>query len=145
MLFRSDLFINMAATKINTKINVDKDAFTLSEPPKTWRQWIKQKNRHYSTGKMYKPLHKFLLGLYTFSHFLFYPLLVVSIIFYNWQLALLVFGIRFLVQAIVLYPCMKKLNEKELYPWFLCIDIGMFFYYLVFGAAVFKKPGRVWK
>ena len=140
-----DLFINMAATKINTKINVDKDAFTLSEPPKTWRQWIKQKNRHYSTGKMYKPLHKFLLGLYTFSHFLFYPLLVVSIIFYNWQLALLVFGIRFLVQAIVLYPCMKKLNEKELYPWFLCIDIGMFFYYLVFGAAVFKKPGRVWK
>ena len=140
-----DLFINMAATKINTKINVDKDAFTLSEPPKTWRQWIKQKNRHYSTGKMYKPLHKFLLGLYTFSHFLFYPLLVVSIIFYNWQLALLVFGIRFLVQAIVLYPCMKKLNEKELYPWFLFIDIGMFFYYLVFGAAVFKKPGRVWK
>ena len=140
-----DLFINMAATKINTKINVDKDAFTLSEPPKTWRQWIKQKNRHYSTGKMYKPLHKFLLGLYTFSHFLFYPLLAVSLIFYNWQIAILVFGIRFLVQAIVLYPCMKKLNEKELYPWFLFIDIGMFFYYLVFGAAVFKKPKKVWK
>ena len=140
-----DLFINMAATKVNTKINIDKDAFTLSEPPKTWTQWIRQKNRHYSTGKMYKPLHKFLLGLYTFSHFLFYPLLAVSLIFYNWQIALLVFGIRFLVQAIVLYPSMKKLNEKDLYPWFLFIDIGMFFYYLIFAAAVFKKPKRVWK
>ncbi len=140
-----DLFINMAATKINTKINIDKDAFTLSEPAKTWSGWIKQKNRHYSTGKFYKPVHKFLLGLYTFSHFLFYPLLLISLLMYNWQLALIVFGIRFLVQAVVLYPCMKKLNELAMYPWFLFIDIGMFFYYLVFAASIFRKPQRVWK
>jgi glycosyltransferase involved in cell wall biosynthesis len=140
-----DLFINMAATKKNTRINIDKDAFTLSEAPKTWAGWIKQKNRHYSTGKFYKPVHKFLLGLYTFSHFLFYPLLVASLIFYNWQLALMVFGIRFLIQGIVLYHCMKKLNEQAMYPWFLFIDMWMFFYYLIFAASVFKKPPRVWK
>jgi len=140
-----DLFINMAATKTNTKINIDKDTFTLSESPKTWLQWINQKNRHYSTGKFYKPLHKFLLGLYSLSHFLFYPLLIVSILFYNWQLALIVFGARFLIQAIVLYPCMKKLNEKDLYPWFLFIDIWMFFYYLLFAASIFKQPKKAWK
>lgn len=140
-----DLFINMAATKTNTKINIDKDAFTLSDAPKTWNGWIRQKNRHYSTGKYYKPVHKFLLGLYTFSHFLFYPLLAASLIFYNWQIALIVFGIRFLVQAIVLYPCMKKLNEQAMYPWFLFIDIWMFFYYLIFAAAVFKRPRKGWK
>jgi glycosyltransferase involved in cell wall biosynthesis len=139
-----DLFINMAATKTNTKINVDKDAFTLSEPPKSWGAWIRQKNRHYSTGKFYKPVHKFLLGLYTLSHFLFYPLLAASIVLYSWQLALIVFGIRFLVQAFVLYPCMKKLNEQAMYPWFLFIDIWMFFYYLIFAAAVFKRPGKGW-
>ena len=50
-----DLFINNAATKKNTKINIDKDAFTLSEPVKSWGQWVKQKTRHYSTGKHYKP------------------------------------------------------------------------------------------
>jgi len=140
-----DLFINMAATKSNTKINIDKDAFTLSESPKTWASWIRQKNRHYSTGKYYKPLHKFLLGLYTLSHFLFYPLLVSSILLYSWQLSLIVFGVRFLLQAIVLYPCMKKLNEQAMYPWFLFIDIGMFFYYLIFFTSIFKKPERVWK
>ena len=140
-----DLFINMAATKKNTRINIDKDTFTLSEPPKTWAAWIKQKNRHYSTGKFYKPLHKFLLGLYTFSHFLFYPLLVVSLLMYNWQLALLVFGIRFLIQGIVLYPAMKKLDEQSMFPWFLFIDIGMFFYYLAFAASVFRKPQKAWK
>ena len=140
-----DLFINMAATKTNTKINIDNEAFTLSEPPKTWAGWIRQKNRHYSTGKYYKPVHKFLLGLYTFSHILFYPLFAASIILYNWELALIVFGIRFLIQAIVLYPCMKKLNELAMYPWFLFIDIWMFFYYLIFAVAVFKRPRKGWK
>ncbi len=140
-----DLFINMAATKTNTKINIDKDAFTLSESPKTWQEWVNQKNRHYSTGKFYKPSHKFLLGLYSLSHFLFYPLLAVSLLFYNWQLALIVFGTRFLIQAVVLYRCMKKLNEISLYPWFLFIDIWMFFYYLIFASTIFKKPKKVWK
>jgi glycosyltransferase involved in cell wall biosynthesis len=139
-----DLFINMAATKKNTKINIDKDAFTLSEPVKSWGHWVKQKTRHYSTGKYYKPMQKFLLGAYSFSHFLFYPLLVASLLFYHWQLALIIFGIRFLIQAIVFYPCMKKLNEKDLYPLFLFFDIWMFFYYLIFSLAVFKKPRQSW-
>lgn len=140
-----DLFINMAANPKNTKINIDKDAFTLSEPPKSWGAWIKQKNRHYSTGKFYKPGHKLLLGLYTFSHFMFYPLLAASLLFYNWQLVLIVFGIRFLLQGIILYPCMKKLNEQAMFPWFFIIDIWMFFYYLIFAVAVFKRPGKAWK
>ena len=140
-----DLFINMAATRHNTKINIDPEAFTLSKPAKTWSQWLRQKNRHYSTGKYYKPSHKFLLGLYSFSHFLFYPLLLLSLLFFNWQWSLIVFGVRFLAQAIIFYPAMKKLNEKDLYPWFLFIDIWMFFYYLLFVPALFKKPKKQWK
>ncbi len=140
-----DLFINMASTKTNTKINIDKEAFTLSNPVKTWGQWVAQKTRHYSTGKFYKPLHKFLLGVYSLSHFLFYPLLAASLLFFCWQAALIVFGIRFLVQAFVLYPCMKKLDEQDLYPWFLFFDIWMFFYYLIFATALVRKPKHSWK
>jgi hypothetical protein len=40
---------------------------------------------------------------------------------------------------------MKKLNEQAMYPWFLFIDIWMFFYYLIFAVAVFKRPGKAWK
>jgi len=139
-----DLFIKTAATPNNTKINIDADTFTLSEPPKTWGQWLKQKRRHYSTAKYYKPVHKFLLGLYSLSQFLFYPLLVASILFYGWQYALVVFGIRFIVQAVVYYLCMKKLNEKDLYPWFLFLDVWMFFYYIIFSVGLIRKPGRKW-
>ena len=140
-----DLFINVAATKKNTKINIDKDTFTLSDPPKTWEQWFKQKKRHYSTGKFYKPLHKFLLGFYSFSHFVFYPLFILSLIFFNWQWALLVFAVRFLLQLFIFYPVAKKLNEKDIYPLFLLFDIWMFFYYLIFSFALFRKPAREWR
>ena len=139
-----DLFINMAATKTNTKININKATFTLSEPVSTWAKWMKQKNRHYTTSKYYKPLHKFLLGTYSFSHFLFYPLLAISIIFFNWQLSLVVFGTRFITQAFIFYPAMKKLNEKDLYPLFLFFDIWMFFYYLIFAVALIKKQKPAW-
>lgn len=140
-----DLFINMAATKKNTKINIDPDTFTLSDAPKTWGQWIKQKTRHYSTGKYYKAFHQFLLGLYSFSHLAFYPLIITTLVMVNWQYALIAFGIRFLVQLLILRPVTKKLNEKDLYPLFLFFDLLMFFYYLLFSIALIKKPKAHWK
>lgn len=140
-----DLFINMAATTGNTKINIDKDAFTLSEPAKTWTQWMRQKTRHYSTGKYYKAKHKFFLGLYSLSHFLFYPAFAAALIFFRWEWALAAFGIRFLVQSITLYFVTKKLDEKDLFFSFLFFDIWMFFYYLIFSVALIKKPREQWK
>ena len=140
-----DLFISAAATKRNTKINVDPGAFTLSEPATTWAQWSRQKKRHYTTAKYYRPIHQFLLGTYSFSHFLFYPLFVASLLFYNWQFSLIVLGARLLVQSVVFYKGMKKLQEKDLFPYFILFDIWMFFYYFIFAGTLIKKPGKQWK
>jgi len=140
-----DLFINIAATKNNTKINISPEAFTLSDSPSNWNQWIKQKRRHYSTAKYYKPLHKFLLGLYSLTHFLFFPILITAIAFYNWQWSLLVFSVRFIIQIIILYPSMKKLNEKDLFPFFILLDLWMFFYYFIFSITLILKPRTSWK
>lgn len=139
-----DLFINQVATAENTAILLDHDTHTLSDAKNSWGEWMTQKYRHYSTGKYYKPIHKFLLGLYSFSLFLVYPLLVLSILFFNWQLAVGVFALRFIVQAIVLYKGMNKLNEKDLYAWFLFLDIWMFFYYLFTVPAIWKAPRKNW-
>ncbi|MEO6707421.1 MAG: glycosyltransferase [Ginsengibacter sp.] len=140
-----DLFINKAATQNNIAIVIDKDAFTLSEPATTWKQWIRQKKRHYSTSKYYKGIHKFLLSLYAFSLFLFYPLFITSLFLFDWRWVLGVFGLRFMIQAIVMFKTTRKLNEKDLFPLFLFFDAGMFFYYLFFASALFKKPGKNWK
>jgi hypothetical protein len=140
-----DLFINKAATKTNTAIVIDKDAFTLSEPAKNWNQWIRQKKRHYTTSKYYKGIHKFSLGLYAFTLFLIYPFLVLSFFFFDWKWVLAVFLIRLVVQAFVIKKTTEKLDEQDLFPWFLLFDIAMFFYYLIFAGSLLKKPAKRWK
>ena len=140
-----DLFINAAATKTNTRINIEKESFTLTEAAKKWNQWKKQKQRHYTTSKAYKTIHKFLLGLYAFVQFVFYPLFVAAALLFNWQLALAVFAIKLLFQAVVYYRVMDKLDERDLFPLFILFDIWMFFYYLIFAPALAKKPKQAWK
>ncbi len=139
-----DLFINKVASKKNTAIVIDPDAFTLSKPQPTWKEWTHPKRRHYTTGKYYKASHKFLLGLYTFSFFLFYPLLAAFILFFDWRLSFIPFGIRFLIQAIIWNKVMKRLKEEDLMSWFWLLDIGMFIYYLIFIPSLWKKPSKTW-
>lgn len=140
-----DLFINKAATKNNTAIVIDQEAFTLSEPPKNWRQWKRQKTRHYSTAKFYKTSQKILLSLYSLTHFLFYPLFVATIFWVSPKTALIIFGIRLLFQGFIFYKTMKKLKEGDLFLWFPVFDVWMFFYYLIFSFSLFKNPDKKWK
>jgi glycosyltransferase involved in cell wall biosynthesis len=139
-----DLFINRVATKTNTAIVIDPGAFTLSKPKQTWSDWMRQKNRHYSTGRYYKTEHRFLLGLYTASFILFYPLLVAAIIFFDWRLALALYIIRISCLAPVWHKAMKKLDESDLFPWFMFWDIWLFAYYLIFTPALWRKPKKTW-
>lgn len=139
-----DLFINKVATRENTAVVLDPDAITRSVPKTTWGGWLRQKSRHYTTAKYYKPVHKFLLGFYFITQFLYYPAFVTSLIFFDWRWVLPVFGLRFLLQAVVLYKSMKKLGEGDLWPWFLVLDLWMFFYYLIFAPALWRKPRHSW-
>jgi glycosyltransferase involved in cell wall biosynthesis len=139
-----DLFINMVATAENTRVVIDHDAITLSEPKKQWKDWVRQKSRHYSTGKYYKFRTRFLLGLYSVSHFLFYPLFVGSLLFFDWRLALGIFGLRFLSQGFLYYKSMEKLNEKDLWAWWWLLDFWMFLYYIIFAPSLWKKPRQTW-
>lgn len=140
-----DLFINAAANKANTKINIDPESFTLSNPPVSWQQWLKQKRRHYTTSKYYRPLHKFLLALYAVANFIFYPLVLASMIFYDWRLGFMMLAIKLLAQGIVYARAMQKLGEKDLLPYLLFFDLWMFFYYLLFAPALIRKPKPHWK
>ena len=95
-----DLFINKVANRNNTAVVIDPDAVTRSIPRTTWKGWLRQKSRHYSTAKFYKPKHKFLLGSYFATQFAFYPLVAAVAIFYDWRYALALFGLSFLVMVL---------------------------------------------
>lgn len=140
-----DLFINKVATKKNVAIVIDEEAHTISEPKKSWKEWMYQKYRHYTTAKYYKPIHKFLLGLYSFSFFMLYPLFVLSLIFGTWWLVLSVFSVRLIVQAIIYYNAMKKLNESDLFAGFIFFDIWMFVYYIATIPSMWQRPKNKWR
>jgi cellulose synthase/poly-beta-1,6-N-acetylglucosamine synthase-like glycosyltransferase len=139
-----DLFVNMAASSKNTRVNLSRESFTLSKPAASFAEWIRQKTRHYSTSRRYKPPHKFLLGLYSLSQFLFYPLGVFAFM-YNWQLAAIMIGSRLLIVGAVYFFSMKKLDEKDLFPLFPVFDLLMPLYYVFFTPALLRKNKIAWK
>lgn len=139
-----DLFINQVATKSNTQVVVDPAAFTLSKAKSTWKDWKRQKNRHYSTGKYYKKSHQFLLGLYTASFFLFYPMLVASVVFFDWRWSLIPLLLRLITQGIIWKKAMTKLGEEDLFGGFIFWDLWQFFYYILFAPALWRKPKKTW-
>jgi glycosyltransferase involved in cell wall biosynthesis len=140
-----DLFINQVANKKNTTIVIDKDAHTLSEPKTTFNEWMNQKYRHYTTSKYYKKKHSILLVLYAISLFLIYPVLIAALIITKEYILLAsLWGARFLIQGIVLRSTMKKLNELDLWPWYILFDIWSLFYYLFTLPSVWKAPNKNW-
>ncbi len=140
-----DLFINQVANKYNTAIVIDKEAHTLSEPKTSLHDWMNQKYRHYTTSKYYKLSHATLLAFYAISQFLVYPVLITAIILTQQYLLLgILWGIRMIVQGTILRSTMKKLNELDLWPWFILFDFWSIFYYLFTLPSVWKAPQKNW-
>ena len=140
-----DLFINRVATKKNTAIVIDPEAFTYSEPKTSWSSWRRQKIRHYSTSRYYKQAHRVFLSMYAASHMLFYPLLIVSMLLYHLWIPLAIYGFRLLLQGIIAFRTMRKLRENDLFWLYPLLDVWQWFYYLLFADGLFRKPGTQWK
>lgn len=141
-----DLFINQAATKHNTSVVINKQAFAYSEPKTSWKTWFRQKTRHMGTGKHYRFGHKVMLGLFSLSHFLFYPAMVAALFYppmLYWVLGII--GGKLLIQSVITYYALKKLDEKDLFVYSWLMDILMFLYYVIFTPALFFKSKNKWK
>ncbi|SDW94777.1 glycosyltransferase [Aequorivita viscosa] len=109
-----DLFVNEAATSENTAICITPEAFTYSLPKEKREKWFRQKRRHYTTAKLYKPMHKFLLGLYYFANLLFWILSGIILFTPLWMFGLGIILTRFLIQYTIIGKAAGKLKEKDL-------------------------------
>lgn len=142
-----DLFINQVADCKNTAIVIHPDAFTKSEAKATRLDWQYQKQRHLSTGYLYKLKHKLLLGLLAFSHFYIYfglAGLVLSKLFLLIGLGLFLF--RWIVVLIFQGAAMKKLKEDDLVPWILYYDVWIILYYIKnIPSIFFRRKTNRWK
>jgi biofilm PGA synthesis N-glycosyltransferase PgaC len=142
-----DLFVNKAATPMNVAIQLDAESFVNTESKKTFGEWARQKTRHNTTGKYYKPIHKLLLGGFYASSLLFYVSLIGLLIsdFYLWKILLGIYLFKLISQTVVYFLAFKKLKYQSL-AWFIIpLDILYVVYIYLFGTlGLFAKQKRVW-
>ncbi len=129
-----DLFVNAHARKKNTQIATTPESFTFSEPEQSWNHWIRQKQRHMSTGNIYRFWHKIILGAEPFTRIIFYILFALLVVknSYLW-ISFCIFMVRAIVQQIIFYRAMKHFGSKHL-AWFgfifdLILPILNFYFY----------------
>lgn len=109
-----DLFVNEVGKRSLIDIVIDPEAQMVSEPKDSYSEWWTQKRRHLTTAKHYKWVHKLFLSLFPGSLMLFMAAFVVLLFTSFWPLALAAFGLRMLVQILVLNKPMKVLGGKDL-------------------------------
>jgi glycosyltransferase involved in cell wall biosynthesis len=141
-----DLFVNAHASRHNTAIQINPDAFVWSEPKRTWAAYLRQKKRHFGAGKMYKAKHKFILSAQIIIQFLYYGLTIAALCFRATQnLAIGIFVLSILLRCLVYPGLLKRLGYGDLRWWFPLLDI-LLFIFLVFNGilSIFVKKVQ-WK
>ncbi len=130
-----DLFINKAATSLNTRIAACPDCITISEPKASFKEWVNQKRRHVSTAKYYKVSTLFMLGITTLSQYLFWLTFTVLLFTPYWNIALAFFGVRLLMQTFIYGKAMRKLGESDLLLYSPIIE-GLLLFVFYPGVAI---------
>jgi cellulose synthase/poly-beta-1,6-N-acetylglucosamine synthase-like glycosyltransferase len=141
-----DLFVNQASGKTEIGIQVHPEAQTYSRAPVSFRKYLIQKRRHLSTAKYYRPVHKWMLGLFTATQLLFWVFFIIFAGFRTFLiLSLFALILRWITQIIVNKTSGKNIGIKILSLFSPMLELMLLFVYsLVFSANLFSKPKR-WK
>lgn len=140
-----DLFVNEVASPKNTAVIVGPDSVTISKPKESLSGWISQKTRHLSAGKMYRFRDRRLLGIWHFSHFIFWISLFLSIALKpDWILPVSVFGVRFLLMTITTWKTYSQLGEKDLIPFVPIFDMLQSVIYPLLAIGALFKRNQKW-
>ena len=153
-----DLFVNMHARGSNTRLEIQPESQTYSEPKPTWRSFYQQKIRHLSVGKRYRFSHRFLLGLFSLTWILTWFIWLASLI---WLLTsfggrelvfrhetYLIFG-PFLLRWILLLMLFNKMLKKASVGFSLwtvpLLDFIYSIYYLSTGLIALTTKKIRWR
>ncbi len=145
-----DLFVNKAAHKNNTRIEISPESTTISTIQETFKNWYIQKERHLSTSSHYKHQSKSLIGFEVISRGAFYVSFIGIILYTNLTLtltAVAIFLLRFIIQLLIINLSSKHLNERKFYFSILLFDIFLpliTLFIMIFNKLT-KKGRYQWK
>lgn len=141
-----DLFINEVAKKDNVIVELHPDSFTYSKPKENFGGWLKQKKRHMSTGSHYKAKHQLMLGLFYFSHILFYCSFALLLLFnINTEIVLEVYIGKMIIQLLIFGLCMHKLKELDVLWLAPVFDLMIVIIYPILAISNLFIKNKSWK
>ncbi len=146
-----DLMVNKAATPWNTRIEIAPDSITWSEPEKTYRSWLFQKERHLSVSGFYKASSRFQLSIEPFFRGLFYLSFILSLVFGGMITQIsagTLFLARFIVQLCVINGSAKHFGNRKYVLTLPLFDIFLplvNMYILTFGRLTSRGKSVRWK
>lgn len=117
-----DLFINQIANGNNTRVETDVNASMRIQPVYSYKEWKEEKVSYVATARFYRGMQRTLLGFETFSRLLFYVACIAGIVYgimnSHWLvagIALLLWLLRFTVQAVVINQAAKEMGGGRKY------------------------------
>ena len=144
-----DLFISEVARKENTRVELSPEAFVYSEPKHQFNEWLRQKRRHLTTGKKYKPKYKFLLGTFSLSLGIYYLSLVILLTITAKPVLLYVtlgsVFIRLASRTIIHKKALSRLQEKQILLFSLLWEPIHMLLLLTVGFLGFFTKTAKWK
>lgn len=139
-----DLLVRAAGSRENMAIVADSASFTTTTAKENWGAWIKQKQRHLSTGKYYRLAIKSLLSVYATSHALIWICCVALLFTHFWGEALIIMVLRSVIYWSLWQRVACRLNEKKLIRFFPLFDFGWLVYNFAFSPYIIWKNKQQW-
>jgi len=139
-----DLTVNALAHSGNTKVLLHPESFAWSAAPESWGAFARQKSRHLTTGRRYRPLHQVLLGAWALSFLGHYVLGLLAIFTGSWAIVLAGYALRQMMISIIFTGLGRKLAVQDLQWKLPLLDLSLFVYYLAFSPAVFWGSRKKW-
>lgn len=147
-----DLFVNAHATSKNSSLIIDPESGTVSEPKTVWKEYLKQKKRHLHIGKYYRRSDQQKIGLFSFSHALFW-IGGIGLLFYfgigmDWEHFSTIFGIillRWILLTLVFRTASKTIQGKTPKMNHMISDLFYLVYFWVWGSISFTAKKIQWK
>ena len=142
-----DMFVNQNATKQNTAMVLEPDAFVMCEPRATYEMWQLQRKARYSTKKYYSCKDKTILSLPYFAVTLFYAAVVLLLVAgtFPWEIVAGVVAIKLLWQIIAFSRLSKRFDVKGVAIWSPLYELYFLFANTILYVTTLLHKKRKWK
>jgi len=127
-----DLMVQRLAGNNNTQVVLGEDSLTYSTPKRTWKEYLKQKTRHFAVSKHYMPKYQRQHAVWFAVHACIWLIFLILVNFNrSVNIALSIFVIFILIKGLILKLTAKRLGFRWNPLWIIAVD---FIY--VFGTPL---------